>query len=147
LLIAGEGPLRPELERQARRLGETVRFLGFVREIREFMGACDVLAFPSQPAFGEGFGLAALEGMAAGRPIVATATCSLPEVVASGESGLLVDPENSDELAAALVRLAADSHLRAEMGREAHRRARDVFSLEAMVQRTIAVYDEVGDAR
>ena len=72
------------------------------------MGACDVLTFPSQPAFGEGFGLAALEGMAAGRPIVATATCSLPEVVVSGESGFLIDPDSSDELAAALVRLAED---------------------------------------
>ncbi len=106
------------------------------------MGACDVLAFPSQPAFGEGFGLAALEGMAAGRPIVATATCSLPEVVASGESGFLIDPESSDELAAALVRLAEDPDLRARMGQEAHRRAREAFSLEAMVNRTIAVYDE-----
>jgi glycosyltransferase involved in cell wall biosynthesis len=142
LLIAGEGPLRPELERKARPLGETVRFVGFVKEIRRFMGACDVLAFPSQPAFGEGFGLAALEGMAAGRPIVATATCSLPEVVSSGESGLLVDPGSADELAAALVTLAADPELRAKMGQAANRRARETFSLEAMVDRTIAVYDE-----
>jgi glycosyltransferase involved in cell wall biosynthesis len=147
LLIAGDGPLRPELVRQALPLGETVRFLGFVSEIRQFMGACDVLVFPSQPAFGEGFGLAALEGMAAGRPIVATATCSLPEVVAGGESGLLVDPESSVELAAALVRLAENPNLRAEMGREAHRRARDAFSLEAMAERTIAVYEEARDAR
>jgi glycosyltransferase involved in cell wall biosynthesis len=147
LLIAGEGPLRPALERQARPLGETVRFLGFVREIREFMGACDVLAFPSQPAFGEGFGLAALEGMAAGRPIVATATSSLPEVVASGQGGFLIDPDDSDELATALVRLAEDAELRAKMGRAGRRRACEVFSLEAMVERTIAVYDEAGDAR
>jgi glycosyltransferase involved in cell wall biosynthesis len=142
LLVAGEGPLRPELERQAQTLGAPVRFLGFVREIREFMGACDVLAFPSQPAFGEGFGLAALEGMAAGRPIVATATCSLPEIVASGESGYLIDPGSSAELAAALVRLAADPELRANMGEAANRRARETFSLEAMVKRTIAAYDE-----
>lgn len=142
LLIAGDGPLRTELEHQARALDGSVRFLGFVKEIRDFMGACDVLAFPSQPAFGEGFGLAALEGMAAGRPIVATATCSLPEVVAAGETGFLVDPESSDELAAALVRLAESADLRAKMGQEAHRRARSAFSLDSMVERTIAVYRE-----
>jgi glycosyltransferase involved in cell wall biosynthesis len=142
LLIAGEGPLRAELERQAQPLGETVRFLGFVKGIREFMGACDVLTFPSQPAFGEGFGLAALEGMAAGRPIVATATCSLPEVVSAGESGFLIDPESADELAAVLVRLAEDPELRAKMGQAANRRAREAFSLESMVERTIAAYGE-----
>jgi glycosyltransferase involved in cell wall biosynthesis len=140
LLVAGDGPLRTELERQAAPLGGTVRFLGFVDDVRSFMAACDALAFPSQPVIGEGFGLAALEGMAAGRPIVATSTCSLPELVVAGETGFLVDPESSDELAAALVKLAERPDLRAKMGEAGHHRAREAFSLERMVERTVALY-------
>lgn len=144
LLIAGDGPLRGELMAQAAELDGTVRFLGFVAGIRDFMCACDVLTFPSQREFGEGFGLAALEAMAAGRPVVATAVCSLPEVVGSRESGLLVDPDSTDELAAALVELAQNASLRERIGARAHERARASFSLEAMVERTLAVYNDAG---
>ncbi len=142
LLIAGDGPLRPELERQAQPLGETVRFFGFVKEIRDFMGACDVLTFPSQPAFGEGFGLAALEGMAAGRPIVATAACSLPELVVSGESGFLIDPESSDgspQRSSGWPRTATCAR---GWGNRLIGGPGSAFSLDAMVERTIAVYRE-----
>jgi glycosyltransferase involved in cell wall biosynthesis len=142
LLVAGDGPLRDSLRGQASGLGDAVRFLGFVEDIRSFMSACDVLAFPSQPEFGEGFGLAALEGMAVGRPVVATSVCSLPEVVGGPESGILVDPANPAELGDALARLAASAGLRARMGESAQRRVRETFSLERMVERTISVYDE-----
>ena len=80
LLIAGDGPLRAELERRAGALGD-VRFLGFVADVGAFMNACDIVAFPTQPELSEGFGLAALEAMAAARPVIATAVGSLPEVV------------------------------------------------------------------
>ena len=82
-MIAGDGPLRAELARRAGELGlgERVRFLGFVTDVRRFMGACDALAFPTQPELSEGFGLAALEAMAAARPVIATRVGSLPEVV------------------------------------------------------------------
>ena len=71
-----------------------MRFLGFVADIRSFMGACDVIVFPSQPAFGEGFGLAALEAMAAARAVVASAVSSLPEVVGS-DGGMLDRPRRT----------------------------------------------------
>jgi glycosyltransferase involved in cell wall biosynthesis len=142
LLVAGDGPLRSELVSRARALDGTVRFLGFVEEIREFMYACDVVAFPSRPEFGEGFGLAALEAMAAGRPVVATAVASLPEVVGTNGAGMLVDPKSTDELAEALVELARNTALRRELGERAHARARATFSLQAMVERTLAVYGE-----
>jgi L-malate glycosyltransferase len=143
LLVAGDGPLRADLEREARRLEGRVDFLGFVPDIRSFLNACDILAFPSQPEFGEGFGLAALEAMAASRPVVATQVASLPEVVSAGETGVLVDPASVDELAGALVRLAEDTTLRREMGERGQERACTRFSLEAMVERTIAVYEEL----
>lgn len=143
LLVAGDGPLRAELERQARALDGRVHFLGFVPDIRSFMNACDVLAFPTQPGFGEGFGLAILEAMAARRPVVATGIDSLPEVVSDERTGVLVDPRSVDELAAALVRLAESATLRREMGERGHERARAAFSLDAMTERTVAVYDEM----
>jgi glycosyltransferase involved in cell wall biosynthesis len=144
LLIAGQGPLRAELERQARELGANVDFLGFVADIHGFLSACDLLAFPTQPEFGEGFGLAALEAMAAGCPVVATDVASLPQVVGSDrEAGVLVDPANVDELADSLVALADDADLRRRMGAGARERAISRFSLDAMVERTLAVYDEL----
>ena len=94
LVIAGDGPLRAELARRADDLGlgERARFLGFVTDVRSFMGACDALAFPTQPELSEGFGLAALEAMAAARPVIATRVGSLPEVVSDEVTGLLVEP-------------------------------------------------------
>ena len=112
-------------------------------DIRRFMGACDVLAFPTQPELSEGFGLAALEAMAAARPVIATRVGSLPEVVSDEATGLLIAPGSAEELARALIRLAHDARLRQEMGERARNRAREEFSLEAMVERTLAVYDEV----
>ena len=145
LFVAGDGPLRPELERRASALGldAQVVFLGFVADIRRFMGACDVLAFPTQPELSEGFGLAALEAMATARPVIATRVGSLPEVVSDEATGFLIAPGSVEELVRALIRLADDAKLREEMGERARSRAREEFSLEAMVERTLAVYAEV----
>ncbi len=145
LLIAGDGPLRAALERQAAAVlpPSTYRFHGFVDDIRAFMNACDVFAFPTTPDFGEGFGLAALEASATGRPIVGTAVGPIPEVVADGESGRVVPPRSPAALAAAILELAADEPLRHRLGEGAARRAREVFGLDRMVDRTVAVYQEV----
>jgi glycosyltransferase involved in cell wall biosynthesis len=142
LLIAGDGPLRTELADRAQGENGKIRFLGFVDDIRSFIWGCDMLAFPSQPEFGEGFGLAALEAMAAGRPVIATAVSSLPEVVGQ-HGGALVDPADPSELARTLVKLGQDGALRAAMGERGHTRARTTFSREAMTKRTLAVYGEV----
>jgi glycosyltransferase involved in cell wall biosynthesis len=144
LLIAGDGPLRADLERQAAALGVDAGFLGFVGDVPGFLSAVDLLAFPTQAEFGEGFGLAALEAMAARRPVIATDVASLPEVVGTDASaGLLVDPANVTQFADALVALAEDEALRERMGEHAHERAVTHFSLERMVAATLAVYDEL----
>ena len=147
LLVARDGPLRPDLEREARDLGTGARFLGFVPDIRSFLNACDVLAFPTQPEFGEGFGLAALEAMASACPVVATAVASLPEVVGEDEAGVLVDPADVGGLATALVRLATSPQLRGELGERARARAIARFSLDAMIDRTVAAYEEIPAVR
>jgi glycosyltransferase involved in cell wall biosynthesis len=143
LVVAGQGPLRAELEREAERIAPgATALIGFVEDVRAFMNACDVLAFPTQPALGEGFGLAALEAMACGRPVVATEVASLPELVSDGETGFLVDPRSVGALAAALATLAGDGELRQRLGARGQERARTTFSLERMVERTLAVYQE-----
>jgi glycosyltransferase involved in cell wall biosynthesis len=145
LLVAGIGELRSELEARADAHcpAGSVRFLGFVEHIAEFMAACDVLAFPTQPEFGEGFGLAALEGMAAGRPVLATDVGPLPEIVVDGATGYVVPARSAAGFARAITALADDADLRRRLGEAAARRAREEFSLEAMVRGTIAVYSEV----
>ena len=149
LLVAGDGPLREELETQAHaECPEGIEFLGFVEDVAGFFARCDLLLFPTEPAFGEGFGLAALEAMACGRPVVASDTGPIPEVVADGEGGVLVPPSDVGALSAALVALADDPDHRHAMGRAARRRTEEVFPLEAMVEATIGVYDGVlADAR
>lgn len=145
MAVAGDGPIRLELEELVRSEGieADVTFLGFVGDIAPFMAACDVVAFPTQPELGEGFGLAALEAMVSGKPVVATRVASLPEVVVDGETGLLVEPGNIEGLTDALVRLAVDKEMRLRLGSAGRRRAAERFSLQAMLDGTLAVYQEV----
>jgi glycosyltransferase involved in cell wall biosynthesis len=144
LLVAGDGPERTRLEELAGRLCApgTVRFLGFVADIGPFLSACDALAFPTKPELSEGFGLAALEAMAAGRPVIASAVGSLPEVV-DETTGRLVPPSSVDGLASAIVELARDRELCERLGANGARRARTEFPLDKMVHSTIGVYEEV----
>jgi glycosyltransferase involved in cell wall biosynthesis len=145
LLIAGDGPLRAELEWQADALGisDRVWFSGFVDGVDGLLRAADIVAFPTTAAFGEGFGLVNLEAMAAGRPVVASAVDSIPEIVVDGETGILVPPGDPGALAAALVKLAGDRELRARMGERGRHRAASEFRVDLMAERTEAVYREV----
>ena len=141
LLVAGDGPLRGALVREAgRELGRTIRLVGFVEDVRAFMAACDICAFPTEAALGEGFGLAALEAMAVGRPVIATRVGSLPEVV-TDEVGVLVRPGSARALADSIVRLARDEGLRRRLGERAAERAFRHFPLERMVRSTLEVYE------
>jgi glycosyltransferase involved in cell wall biosynthesis len=145
LLVAGDGPLRADLEAEARgRFSNgTVRFLGYIERMYQFMSACDVFVVPTHPRLSEGFGLAALEAMASGLPVVATAVGSLPEVVRDGETGVIVDPGDVSQLAAAFRMLACDDEARIRMGQLARDRAQTTFGLESMVDGVISVYEDV----
>lgn len=143
LLVAGDGPLRAALEQRVGGAGDGVRLLGFVDGIRDFMGACDAFLFPTEPWWGEGFGLAALEAMAVGLPMVATPVGAMPELILEGETGFLVHPRDPREMCEALVALASRDELRRELGRRARERVEREFSLERMCERTLAVYREV----
>jgi glycosyltransferase involved in cell wall biosynthesis len=141
-VLAGEGPLRPELEAQAAALGvpDRVRFLGFRTDIPELLAASDVFALPS---LYEGTSLAVLEAMAAGRAIVSSMIGGTDELIEHGDSGLLVAPGDVDALVDSLRRLLADEGLRAALGRRAHERARREFSPAAMADRVTRIYEEL----
>ena len=143
LLVAGDGPLATELRATVRDWPEatSIRFLGFVADVRGFMNACDMIVFPTSPALSEGFGLSALEAMAAHRPVIATAVGALPEVVVDGETGVLVAPGSAAELAQAIVALANDRRLSKRLGAAGGCRASTLFNVGRMVDQTLAVYD------
>jgi glycosyltransferase involved in cell wall biosynthesis len=145
LLVAGKGPLQPELEALALRIcpPDRVRFLGYVADMRGFFGACDLVLFPSLPSFGEGFGLAALEAMAAGVPVLASNAGPLPEVVSDGVSGLVLPPGEPVPWTEAMVDLATNPARRHQLGEQARADAQQRFSVEEMADRTVAVYQEV----
>jgi glycosyltransferase involved in cell wall biosynthesis len=113
LVLVGDGVERAHLEQRAERLqiAERVRFVGAVDRDRvgRLLHGASLFAFPSR---GEPFGIALLEAMAAGVPTVAAAAGGIPEFARRGENALLVNPEDSQALADALVRLRQDAVLR-----------------------------------
>jgi L-malate glycosyltransferase len=141
-VIAGEGELRPQLERQIKdhHLEKHVFLTGFRPDVLSVHKGFDVFVMSSVT---EGLGTSLLDAMACGKPIVATTAGGMPEVVADGRTGLLVPPRDHDALAAAIVRLLTDDAARAAMGAAGLERVRALFSAERMVQDTLAVYRRV----
>jgi glycosyltransferase involved in cell wall biosynthesis len=140
--IAGEGPLRETLEAESRRLGlgADVRFVGFVGDPAEFLSGIDIFAMPS---LHEGLGVAVLEAMAAGKPVVAARVGGLAESVLDGVTGILIPARDPDALARALAQLAQSRDMAQSMGRRGRERAQDVFSLENTAAQNELYYREL----
>ncbi|HLY25567.1 MAG TPA: glycosyltransferase [Aggregatilineales bacterium] len=140
--IVGDGPLRNTLENEARTLGIAgrVHFLGWRDNAASLLTAFDVLLMPS---LWEGFGLIALEAMAAHLPIIASRVSALPEIVMDGQTGGLVPPADPTALREALSNVLADSQQRQAMGQAGYRRLREAFSVQRMVEATLKVYNNL----
>ncbi|HOJ20522.1 MAG TPA: glycosyltransferase family 4 protein [Armatimonadota bacterium] len=138
LLLAGDGPLRPELEAQATVLGigSSVRLLGFREDMDALLRAADLAVVPS---LAEGQSIFTLEAMARGVPVVATHVGGLPEMVREGRTGLLVPPADPPALATAMARLLNDQELASAMARE----ARVLVEREWTVARMLAGYRDL----
>jgi glycosyltransferase involved in cell wall biosynthesis len=116
IIVAGDGPLRSDLERQARQQGVNARFLGWIGpELRaELLQAVDVVVVPSRVLSDgrhEGLPLVLIEALAAGLPVIASDTGAISELIEHGHSGLLVPPENAEAVREAMDRIASDSRL------------------------------------
>jgi L-malate glycosyltransferase len=141
-VIAGEGELRPALERQIKdhHLEKHVLLAGFRPDVLSLHKAFDIFVMSSVT---EGLGTSLLDAMAAGKPVVATTAGGIPEVVVDGETGFLVPPRDHDAMAGAIVTLLKDDALRQRMGEAGRARVRRIFSAERMVQDTLRVYQRV----
>jgi glycosyltransferase involved in cell wall biosynthesis len=140
LLIAGDGPQRAELTALCARLGlaDCVSFLGFRPDARAIMTRVDVVVHA--PLY-EGFGLAVLEAMAAGRPVVVTdAPGGLSEIVSADENGLVVPAESPGALADALQRLVQDPAARHRLGKHGAERFQEGFTAARMAASVARLY-------
>lgn len=144
-VLVGDGPLRPQLEEQARRLGlaadERFAFLPFRWPSSRFLRALDVFVLPSA---WEAMPIAALEALACGVPQVATAVAGTPEAV-SRETGILIPPSDVGAIAEAVIALLRDDDRRHTAADASRRRHAELFTLDRMVRETAAIYDAVAD--
>jgi len=129
LVVAGDGPLRPQVPGA----------LGFVPhgELKRLYARAAVVACPSRR---EGFGVACLEAMAYGRPVVATGVGGLRDLVVDGETGIVVPPRDPAALRDALERLLGDRGLRHRLGAAGRERARERFSWDEVTDATLTAY-------
>jgi len=141
-ILVGEGPLRPELEAAIARadLGASVSLAGGRADVRTFLAAADLFVFPSRH---EGLGIAVLEAMAAGLPVVAYGAGPLPEIVTGGETGTLVPPGDIEGLAGAVEALLADPPRARAMGRRGREEVIRRFSIATAALRHAAFYARV----
>lgn len=141
-LLFGRGPRRGEVAGRVGEMGleDSVQLPGFRTDLPSILPCLDLLV---HPATLEGLGIVLLQASAAGIPIVASAAGGIPEAVAHGETGVLVDPGDPTALADAVSALLADPEKARAMGAEGRRRIRRLFSVERMVEGNLAVYRSV----
>lgn len=130
LKIAGDGPARVELQELAEtvRVGTEVDWIGWSSDMPSFWRGCDLAVMPSTESV-ESFGMAAVEAMACGKPVVATRNGALPEVVDDGATGRIVPPGDAQSLARALEGFIADTAVTKQMGLAARARCEERFDV------------------
>lgn len=138
-VIVGDGSLRSSLEAQAGELGlaNAAIFTGIRPDIPAVLSALDILAFSSR---WEGLPVTLLEGMAAARPVVATAVDGICSVAVPGQTALLAQPGDASALAEACLALFKDPAARSRMGKAGLERVRNLYSLDSMINQTVALY-------
>lgn len=140
--IAGDGPLREQLETTARafRLNGLVRFLGHRDDVPRLLAAADLLVLPS---LYEGLPNVVLEAMRFRKPVVATAAPGTTEVVADEKTGVLVPVRNHAALAQAIRRVVADPALARQLGEAGRARAEAEFRADTMIERFATLYEDL----
>lgn len=141
LVVVGSGPdsQRQQMEQLARDMDrpDLISLVGFQRDVPRWFNAMDIFVHAPRQ---EAFGLVVAEAMATGLPVIATRTGGVPDMVRHEKTGLLVPPEQPEQLADALRRLVQDEILRASLARTAYEVARAEYPAELYAQRYLALY-------
>lgn len=132
LTIIGQGPYKAVLERLIKeaKLSSKIKLTGFVKDVYDELEGADIYV---QPSISESFGLAILQAMSMGLPVVATNTGGIPEVVTSGKTGILVRPKDQRALSEAILQLLRDHGKAKQMGALGEEDTEIKFSLEDMI--------------
>jgi phosphatidylinositol alpha-1,6-mannosyltransferase len=148
-LVVGEGPEKAALVEKARALGlsDSVIFTGAIpdKDLRFHYCICDMFVMMNREERGdvEGFGIVFLEAAAAEKPSIGGRSGGVPDSIAEGKSGFLVDPVNAGELAEKILALSGHPDEALEMGRFARQRAVSLFSWPAIAGKTEMIYDKI----
>lgn len=142
LEIIGEGPYKNHLVRlvKKKKLENFVRFAGFQTDVEKNLAKLDLYI---QPSLSESFGLAIVQAMSVGLPVIATRTGGIPELITEGKSGLLVEPARLDELVDAVAKVIRDRGLALRMGEMARRESMIRFNLKDMIEEVENIYEKV----
>ena len=141
-LICGEGPLRQELEARVQALGlaSVFHFAGFCRDVSAYLAAADI--FVHTPVW-EGLGVAVIEALAAGLPVVASRVGGIPELITDGETGLLVPAQDPSALCHALLQCLRRPDWAKTLGAHGQNRVRADFDIETTARANEALYYEL----
>lgn len=147
VLIEGNGPLRDELVSfvNSHALNDYIEFVGDEKNIADFMTLLDGLILPS--VADEDFPNVVLEAMGLAKPVIATRLAGVPEQVIDGETGLLVNPLNVEQLALAITELCNNAPLRMQMGNTAAHHFKKNFTAEIAVKNYLTLYKSLIDTR
>lgn len=142
LAFVGDGEKRADLEASAERAGlkNTVLFVGRISHVNDYLRLADIFVMPSAR---EGMPLALLEAMAAGLPVIGSKTGGMADVLRHGENGLLVEPGDQEGLVSCLSLLMGSEERRSELGKKARHTVNQHFSLDAVADRYIALYQSL----
>ena len=142
LLLVGEGKMEGALRDKVRRLNlsDHVRFFSIVDKTYEMLALFDIFAMPSRQ---EGLGLSIMEAQAAGLPVVASRVGGIPSLIEDGKTGVLVEPENPEELAVAIIRLFQDRARMKAIGIAGREFIEETFSADKMLDKVIKLYQQL----
>ena len=143
LVIGGDGPLRRELEREAKSLGDRVRFQGYVpeAELPLLYRAADLLVLPTREL--EGFGLVAVEAMACGTPAVGTPVGAIPEVLGELDSRLVLPGVEPGEIARGISGVLGDKDFLASVGSRCRRYVADRFDWRKIIDDIEKLFEDL----
>jgi glycosyltransferase involved in cell wall biosynthesis len=145
-VIVGDGSMRRRLESDAVKLGlgNRIQFMGERHDVADILPSFSVFLLPSRI---EGMSMALLEAMAAGRPVVATRVGGNVDLVRDGETGLLVSPQDPEEMSHAVLRFLREPAWAQRIGRDAQKLVQQHYSADSMVRRIERIYAELLHAK